>query len=244
MPKFFKFATIFMFVLTVVGIISASENPERDPKKSHLLTVHAMITNDFSGLEIKPITMAFKSWMKETSGDITIAQPTQNDAIFYEMLVKGESPLALSEMAMSYPGDYDPESNPWREGCRNSFYVMRTLSDDPLVQALDNRDDDEESTILAFTHAGCLFKYIVVVADRMENEQLMYTTVLHELGHMWGLYDNTKGQESLMNGVYPMAPCITKADLADVYEVFGKKGQAPKSGGCVPIKATKITSND
>ena len=233
MPKIFKFAMILVLLLTFVGILSAEEKPARDPKKSHLLTAHALITDDFSRLELLPLSNAIRSWMKETSGDITVLPTDQADSIFYEIMIRGEEASAISDTALTYPDD---SKNPWKAGCRNTFYVIRTTSRDPLVKILDNRDGDPSSGVLAFTYTGCLFKYIVIVADRMESEEFMYGTMLHELGHMWGLPDNERGQLSVMNGMYPMAPCITKTDLFETYEVFGKSNQVPKKGGCTPDK--------
>lgn len=230
MPKIFKFATILTLLLTCVGILSAAEAPIRDPKKSHLLTSHALIADDFSGLELLPLSNAIRSWMKETSNDITVLPPEQSDIFFYEIMIRGDEASAISETAMTYPDD---SKNPWKAGCRNTFYVIRTTSRDPLVKSLDNRDGDPTTGVLAFTYTGCLFKYIVIVADRMNNEDVMYGTMLHELGHMWGLPDNERGQLSVMNGIYPMAPCITKTDLFETYEVFDKSNQVPKKGGCI-----------
>ena len=234
MPKIFKFAMIVILFITFVGVISAATPPTRDSKQSHLLTTHALITSDFSGVEAAPITNAIRSWMKETSNDITVLPPEQSDSMFYEMLIRG-SVSAISDMALMYS---DENKDPWGEDCRNNFYIIRTTSRDPLVKALDNREGDPASGVLAFTYLGCFFKYIVVVGDRMHNEELMYTTMLHELGHMWGLPDNERGQLSVMNGIYPMAPCITKTDLFETYEVFGKSVHVPTKGGCTPHTTT------
>ena len=230
MSKIFKFVTIVILFITFVGVLSAAEKPSRDPKKSHLLTTHALITSDFSGVEAIHIANAIRSWMKETSNDITVLPPEQSDSMFYEMLIRGSTSI-ISNMALTYP---DENKDPWAEDCRNNFYIIRTTSRDPLVKALDNRDNDSASGVLAFTYLGCFFKYIVVVADRMNDEKLLYTTMLHELGHMWGLSDNERGQLSVMNGYYPMAPCITKADLFETYEIFGKSIHVPTKGGCIP----------
>jgi len=232
MPKIFKFAMMLSLILTLVGVLSAAEKPGRDPKISHLLTTQALITDSFSGMEITPIVRALRSWMKETSNDITILHPNRDDAVFYEMIVRGRGESALSNVSFEYPDD--SEENPWRSGCKKTFYIIRTTSHDPVVKYIDGRDGDPSTGVLAFTYVGCLFKYIVVVGDRMENEEFMYITMLHELGHMWGLPDNEKGKLSVMNGMYPMAPCITKDDLREVYESFGKSRHTPKEGGCVP----------
>ncbi|NBR26656.1 MAG: hypothetical protein EBU08_23345, partial [Micrococcales bacterium] len=82
--------------------------------------------------------------------------------------------------ALEYPVDADDD--PWREGCKQTFYILRGTSRDPIVKYIDDRDGDPSVGILAFTYTGCLFKYIMVVGDRMENDELMYTTMLHELG--------------------------------------------------------------
>lgn len=235
MPKILKFVTVLTILLTFVGVLSAAEKPARDPSKSHLITSHALITEGFSGLELAPLSNAIRTWMKETSNDITVLPPEESDSIFYNMMIRGEDSTVISDIALTYPDDY---KNPWKVGCRNTFYVIRTTSRDPLVKAIDDQDGDPTTGVLAFTHPGCLFKYIVIVADRMDNEELMYVTMLHELGHMWGLPDNERGKLSIMNGMYPMAPCITKTDLFETYEVFGKGNQVPKKGGCIPNKTS------
>lgn len=234
MPKIFKFATVLALVLAFVGALSAAEKPSRDPSKSHLLTAHALITDGFSGLELLPLSNAIRTWMKETSNDIVVLPPEQSDSFFYKTLLRGEGDSAISDIALSYLDD--SKLNPWREGCRNTFYVIRTTSRDPLVKVIDDRDGDPSTGVLAFTYPGCLFKYIVIVADRMESEEFMYGTMLHELGHMWGLPDNERGLLSVMNGMYPMSPCVTKTDLFETYGVFGKGNHVPKAGGCVPDK--------
>lgn len=85
---------------------------------------------------------------------------------------------------------------------------------------------------MAFTFTGCSYKFIAVVADRMSNEKMMYTTMLHELGHMWGMKDNKEGSKSIMNGSWPGAECITKRDLREVYEIHGKKNKEQRAAGC------------
>lgn len=226
MRKLYKNFLVFSFVASLVGAIGASE-ARRDPQKTHLISSRAMIQDDFSGLEAKPIAKAFFAWMEETEGDITIEPPKEIDSAFYDAVVKGEgSDLHVFELDLRADAS---NPDPWQEGCRQAFYVVRVTSANSMVKMLDEAGEAKRE-VMAFTFTGCNFKFIAVVADRMQDEEMMYTTMLHELGHMWGLKDNKAGADSVMNGTWPSAPCITRKDIQDVYEQNGKAGMAPRTG--------------
>ena len=231
MLKILKQTLVIGLMLSFIGVISASEvkreNLPRDPEKTKLIHSKALIQNDFSGLESKPIVDAFVSWMNETEGDVLVLPPEERDVLFFDLIMKGsDGSFNAFDMDLESDGSVP---DPWSERCRQTFYVLRVTSDNPIVKAVDG----DNRHVLAFTFTGCVFKFIVVVADRMESEQMMYTTMLHELGHMWGLKDNNRGKASIMNGSWPAAVCITKKDLHDLYESRGKVGMEPKSSGCV-----------
>lgn len=226
-----KRLSVFFFVLTLITVISASER-KKPEKKEHqqMIVSRALIEDDFSGIESTPIVRAFISWMNETQGDILVLPPTDGDGLFYDVAIKGTSQgSGAFEMSLEADGRVP---DPWSKGCRNSFYIVRTTSKSDVVKALDG----ENRTILAFTFTGCMFKFIVVVADRMRDEEMMYATMLHELGHMWGLPDNEEGQLSIMNGHYPTAKCITKNDISKVYALHNMSEFVPADGGCVPVE--------
>lgn len=229
MRKLLKRTAIVMVVTSFIGTLSASE-AKRDPVKTHLIDSRAMIEDSFSGLETKPIVSAFVTWMNETQGDILIMPPTEADGMFYDLIMKGDAgEVNLDPELLSADGRV---KEPWSKGCRQTFYVIRITSNHPIVKALDG----EDKQIMAFTFTGCVSKFIAVVADRMRDEDMMYTTMLHELGHMWGLPDNKAGTNSIMNGSWPGSNCITKRDLSDVYSVMDKPGMEPKETGCVGRK--------
>lgn len=221
-----KKLAIFAFFTSFIGVLGASE-AKRDPEKTHLITTRAMIQDDFSGLEATPIVKAFVSWMEETRGDILVSPPNESDGVFYDVVMKGDgNDLQVFDMDLKSDGS---TPDPWDKGCRHTFYIVRVTSNNSVVKAIDK---DRDSEVLAFTFSGCAFKFIAVVADRMRDEKMMYTTMLHELGHMWGLPDNKDGQLSIMNGSWPGSSCITKKDVADVYNRNGKPSAAPKDTGC------------
>lgn len=225
MRKIFKYILTAAFITSFIGSISASESV-RDPEKTKLIDSRAMIQDEFSGLETGPIVRAFVSWMEETQGDIEILPPTETDGMFFDLAVKGEgNDVNVFDMDLRADGS-NPE--PWSKGCRHTFYLLRITSNHPVVKGLDG----ENREILAFTFTGCTFKFIAVVADRMRDENMLYTTMLHELGHMWGLPDNKDGKTSVMNGSWPGSKCITKKDLQDVYDKHEKHGMEPKDRGC------------
>jgi len=225
MRRLLKQVAVILATVSFIGAISASE-ARRNPDKTSLIDARALIQNDFSGIETKPIVRAFISWMNETEGDIMIMPPSESDAMFFDLIMKdGEGSLRVFDMDLTSDAAV-PE--PWSKGCRNSFYIVRVTSDNPVVKALDG----ENRHIMAFTFEGCAFKFIAVVADRMQDEEMMYTTMLHELGHMWGLKDNARGRDSIMNGSWPGATCITKHDLSEVYDLHHKHGMQPPRGGC------------
>lgn len=229
MRKFLKYSLVTAFIMSFIGTISASE-PIRDPEKTKLIDARALIQDDFSGLESGPIISAFVSWMNETRGDITIMPPTEADGLFYDIAIKGSgNDISVFDMDLQADGR---NPDPWSKGCRHTFYVIRITSNHPVVKALDG----EDKQIMAFTFAGCAFKFIAVVADRMRDENMLYTTMLHELGHMWGLPDNKDGKSSVMNGSWPGSNCITKKDLRDVYDKNNKQGMEPKDRGCPSVK--------
>lgn len=226
MRKLYKNICVFSIVATLVGVLGASE-ARRDPKKTHLISSRAMIQDDFSGLEAKPIIKAFYAWTEETEGDITIDPPEEIDGLFYDAAVKGEgNDVQVFDLDLKADSS---NPDPWQVGCRHAFYVIRVTSSNPTVKAIDAAGE-EPREVMAFTFTGCNFKFIAVVADRMRDEEMMYTTMLHELGHMWGLPDNKEGQDSIMNGSWPAATCITRRDILNVYEANGKPGMAPKTG--------------
>jgi hypothetical protein len=225
MRKFFKYTLITAFVMSFIGTLSASEAP-RDATKTNFIDSRAMVQEDFSGLETAPIVRAFITWMNETNGDIAIMPPTEGDGLFYDVAISGKgNDLNVFNMDLAADGS---NPDPWQKGCRPTFYVIRVTSSHPTVKMIDG----ENRQVLAFTFTGCTFKFIAVVADRMRDEQMLYTTMLHELGHMWGLPDNKGGEDSIMNGSWPGSTCITKRDLRDVYEKNGKRGLQPKDRGC------------
>ena len=90
--KSLKYSAVFFAATAFIGVISVSEASEttRDPIKSHLIDSRAMIEDDFSGLELKPIVDAIFSWKKETQGDIDVMPPTEADGIFYDVVINGE----------------------------------------------------------------------------------------------------------------------------------------------------------
>lgn len=224
MRKFGKYIATIACMTSFIGAISASEPPKVHGPR--LIVTNAMITEDFSGIETDVIVKSFFNWMVETEGDIVLNPPDERDGLYYELIVKGDSPtMNVFDMELM---DDARIPDPWSKGCRKTFYVIRVTSSHPVVQAFDV----EGRHVMAFTFTGCAYKFIAVVADRMKNEEVMYTTMLHELGHMWGLKDNKEGNKSIMNGSWPGAKCITKRDLREVYEVLGKKGKEPKDRGC------------
>lgn len=231
MLNLFKLAA-FASSITLIAALSASEASEakRDPEKSRMIVAHAAIQDEFSGLETRPIVQAFTSWMVETSGDILVLPPDETDAMFYEMVMKNDKG-EVDVFNANLKEDAEVK-DPWAGDCRRTFYVLRLKSKSPIVKTIDG----ETRQVMAFTFVGCMFKFIVVVSDRMKSENVMYTTMLHELGHMWGLPDNREGKSSVMNGVYPGSFCITKRDIQEVYDAHGKSVYVPTDTGCVPAQ--------
>lgn len=226
MPRFFKYTTTALMMLSFIGVISASEPKQRDPEKTKILEAHALIVDDFSGIESTVIVKAFYNWISTTEGDVMILPPDERDGMYFDLIMKGDSKdMQVFEMDLESDGKIP---DPWSAGCRHTFYVLRITSAHPVVRSLDK----EDRQIMAFTFTGCAYKFIAVVADRMRDENLMYTTMLHELGHMWGLKDNREGEKSIMNGSWPGAPCITKRDVREVYDLHGKHNMQPKDAGC------------
>lgn len=230
MHNFIKHSLVVAFIMSFIRTISATELIIKDLSDTKLISSRAIIQDDFSGLEVKPIVNAFISWMEETHGDIMILPPEKDDSVLYEEAMKGNSkePNIFNDMELKAD---ESVSNPWEKGCRHNFYVIRITSNHPIIKEFDL----EGRYVMAFTFTGCVYKFIAVVADRMRDEKMLYITILHELGHMWGLSDNKDGKQSIMNGVWPMgSTCITKKDLKEVYALYGKKGMVHKDSGCVP----------
>jgi hypothetical protein len=187
MHNFFKQITVFVAALSMIGTISASEavitKRDRDPDNSHIILSHALIQDEFSGLEVKPIVKAFMSWMEETKGDILIIPPDEADVAFYELAMKDDNgEIDVFEADLQRDGAV---KEPWGDKCRHSFYILRAKSKSAVVKAIDGAIDGEVRQVMAFTFVGCNYKFIVVVADRMKDENVMYTTLLHELGHIY-----------------------------------------------------------
>jgi len=239
MRKFLKTTSMAVGMLLFVGIIGASKPKEGspDPKELEaprpaLITSRALIQDDFSGVEGEPIVRAFVSWAVATDGDVTVNPPTEQDVMYFDMLMNdSEGNVNVFEMNLAADGG---KPQPWGPGCRHTFYVLRLTSRHPVVKILD-KERGGGAEILAFTFSGCMYKFIAVVADRMRDQNLMYTTMMHELGHMWGLADNKSGPASIMNGSWPGAMCITKKDIKDLYELHGRGDSIPDTG-CDPKK--------
>lgn len=226
-----KQLSVFLLISTLITAISASEPVKKEETnvREKMIVTHAMIEDDFSGLEIVPIVSAFISWMSVTHNDISILPPTEGDGLFYDVIMKGTGNGAGAfEMTLDADGK---SPDPWSKTCRHTFFVIRTNSKSDIVKALDGKD----RAILAFTFTGCTIKFIVVVADRMRDEEMLYATMLHELGHLWGLPDNEDGPTSIMNSHYPTSKCITKKDITRVYESHHMSKFAPQDTGCEPV---------
>lgn len=226
-----KRSIFFILMLCLITTISFANSPEKNT--SPLIESNAYIEGKFSGIEIKPIIDSFYTWMSETNGDIKIKPPTEEQRLYFYKLLKP----ALNdheELDLDY---VKFPSIAWGNSCVKSFFIIRVLSSDPTVKLIDNyKNDDSESRkgTLAYTFLGCRYKFIAIVADRILDEEMFKSVLLHELGHMWGLHDNTKGDQSIMNGLYPMSDCITKSDIQDLYEIYEKPERAKKAKGCVP----------
>jgi hypothetical protein len=213
----------FIFFVCFITTISFAGSPSN----KNIIDTHAYIEGKFSGVEVKPIVEAFYSWMEQTKGGVTIHPPTlEQRAYFYNVLkpnITDDDALNLDQVK-SVPVA-------WGGACSKDFFVMRVLSNDPIVMLIDGGKDSNVG-VLAYTFLGCKYKFIAVVADRIEDADMFKLVLMHELGHMWGLLDNTKGNLSVMNGMYPMSKCITKSDIEELYEIYGRKEVAKSLGGC------------
>jgi hypothetical protein len=213
----------FIFIISLITTISFAGSP---PNKN-IIDTHAYIEGKFSGVEVKPIVEAFYTWMEETKGGVTIRPPTLDQrAYFYNVL----KPNITDDEALTLDLVKSPPVA-WGGACSKDFFIMRVLSNDPIVMLIDGNKESGVG-VLAYTFLGCKYKFIAVVADRIEDYEMFKLVLIHELGHMWGLLDNTKGNLSIMNGMYPMSKCITKSDIQDLYEIYDRKEVAKSLGGC------------
>ena len=214
----------FIFFVCFITTISFANSPN---KNKEIIDAHVYIENKFSGVEVKPIVEAFYTWMGETKGGITIHPPTLEQKIYFHNVLK---PNIVDDDSLNLD---HVKSAPvaWGGACSKDFFIMRVLSSDPIVMLIDQGKDSNVG-VLAYTFLGCKYKFIAVVADRIQDDEMLKTVLIHELGHMWGLPDNTKGNLSIMNGLYPMSKCITKSDIEELYELYGKKEVAKSLGGC------------
>jgi hypothetical protein len=219
----------FILFICLITTISFADSP----KSNTLIECNAFIEGKFSGVEMKPIVESFYTWMNVSNGAIKISPPTEvQRAYFYKVMRHAiNDPDQLDLDATRHP------TVAWGGACSKDFFVIRVLSIDPIVRLIDNSknsgDSDKQFGVLAYTFLGCRYKFIAVVADRIEDEEMLKAVILHELGHMWGLLDNEKGNSSIMNGVYPMSKCITKSDIIDLYEAH-KKNVPSNIKGCNP----------
>jgi len=224
----------FMFFICLITTISFAEPPS---KKEYIPTIesYAYIEGKFSGVEIAPIIESFYTWINETRGDIKINPPTVEQRNYFYKVLK---PSIIDDENLHLDYTKNPKIA-WGNSCSKNFFILRVLSNDPTVMLIENSknsDNENESKkgILAYTFLGCRYKYIAIVADRIIDEEMFKSVIIHELGHMWGLPDNEKGNQSIMNSSYPMSTCITKSDLEDLYEIHGKKEKVKFFGGCNP----------
>lgn len=217
----------FILFICLITTISFAESP----KSTVLIESNAFIEGKFSGVEIKPIVESFYTWMNVSNNAIKILPPTETQRTYFYKVMRNaiSDPDELELDITKHP------SIAWGGACSKDFFIIRVLSIDPIVRLIDNSknsdNDDRQLGVLAYTFLGCRYKFIAIVADRIEDEEMFKSVVLHELGHMWGLPDNEKGNHSIMNGIYPMSNCITKSDMIDLYEVHMKKPPA-NIGGC------------
>lgn len=209
----------FVFLVCLISTLSFAEAPKNN---KNLIESYVLIEHKFSGVELNPIVDAFLTWSQETKNDIIVNPPTIEQKLYFHKVllpnIGDEDSLALDNS--------DPKKA-WGNSCSKNFYILRTVSSDPRVMLIDNikneNNSDRRTGVLAYTFLGCKYKFIVVVADRINDEEMFKVVLMHELGHIWGLPDNEKGQLSIMNGMYPMSTCITKLDIQTLYDIHEKK---------------------
>lgn len=218
-----KLLGTFLFV-TFLCMICVADEPKTTTREP-LIVSHSLLDSDFSLMESTPIIKAFFNWTVVTNGDILVLPPTDEDVEFFENSLSGN--ITNAEVIMA---DFRfTAKDIWGPLCNQTFYILRINSKNSVIKEIE---EARGGKTLAITFHGCKYKFIAVVSDRIESEKMMYDVMSHELGHMWGLDDNDKGENSIMSGHYPVSNCITKNDIKTLYHTHGIKLKDKENLGC------------
>lgn len=99
---------------------------------------------------------------------------------------------------------------------RNVMVLVKANSDEPIVDALDKRI---KVTILGYFLTKTGTQTVLIVPDRLENEDLFRATVIHELGHSIGL-KHIDERDAIMYESLGSEVHLTKQDIKHLCKTY------------------------
>lgn len=184
--------------------VSVVESPSPDNK----LIAKVFIDDKFSGLERESITEGVKEWERATDGTVR-----------FNILPRGT--WNVNDRLLTVP---KPDSATHITHCSKDIYIVRAFSKDKLVTSIESaiKEQTGEKIVLAgYTNSSCQVKWILIVADRIETEDVYVEVTVHEMGHMLGLRHVTLQEMTCM---YPSleysTKCVTQLDTEQFCNIW------------------------
>lgn len=212
-------------------------------ESSKLVKGRILIDPEFSGPERKMIAKALKMWtdpldqvmQMEISEDP--GEEAQEMIVFQRMVMMQERVKAGAapepdedsdeEDTFVDPHDswdsFDPRTPFWSpaQGCNDRAMVIRVLSDNARIRFLEMKS---KATFVGWTDNGCHRKAILLVADRIDDEEEFVGVAAHEFGHLFGLKHDFKRKESVMYPGAYFSHCVTRRDIESFCDRWQCKG--------------------
>jgi hypothetical protein len=149
------------------------------------------IDKKFSGIERDKIREGLREWERATNGIV-------------KFVIKNDW---NSEDEIELPV---PDENGTVK-CTRDMYIVRALSTDAVVKGIE---EEIESTIAGYANPTCRLKFVLIVADKIDNAEKYLAVTIHEMGHMLGLQHMAIPNEtSMFPGLPKSTACVTELDL-------------------------------
>lgn len=179
-----------------------------DNFQKEMLTSEIYIDSKFSSIERQLIVEGLREWERATD----------------HMIV-----FNIHNVRWTSGVDYYTVPQPDSDGvieCTRDIHIVRVLSYDKVVVDISEQIKKEEHlkefNLAGYANSTCQVKNVLLVADRVQNEEEYVSLTIHEIGHMLGLKHIRIGKTSAMvQGLQHSAPCVTKLDIQQFCNGWG-----------------------